>query len=71
MHFIHDMAVSFNSSQLSSERFSFLFFFLIYFLTMISFFAVDDLFKEASVGSDGFVHYEEFARMVTLPPVDY
>lgn len=38
---------------------------------MISFFAVDDLFKEANVGSDGFVHYEEFARMVTLPPVDY
>lgn len=33
--------------------------------------AVDDLFKEANVGRDGLVRYEEFTRMVTLPPVDY
>uniref|UniRef100_A0AAY4BAP5 EF-hand domain-containing protein n=1 Tax=Denticeps clupeoides TaxID=299321 RepID=A0AAY4BAP5_9TELE len=32
---------------------------------------VDDLFSEANVGPDGRVHYEEFTRMVTLPPVDY
>ncbi|KAF4090901.1 hypothetical protein AMELA_G00030960 [Ameiurus melas] len=32
---------------------------------------VDELFKEANVGRDGLVHYEEFTRMVTLPPVDY
>lgn len=32
---------------------------------------VDKLFKEANVKSDGKVHYEEFTRMVTLPPVDY
>ncbi|XP_066525609.1 calmodulin-like protein 4 [Hoplias malabaricus] len=27
---------------------------------------VDELFKEAGVGCDGRVHYEEFAKMVTL-----
>ncbi|KAI5626146.1 calmodulin-like protein 4, partial [Silurus asotus] len=32
---------------------------------------VDELFKEAHVGPDGLVHYEEFTRMVTLPPADY
>ncbi|XP_067104560.1 calmodulin-like protein 4 [Osmerus mordax] len=32
---------------------------------------VDDLFKEANVKSNGKVHYKEFTRMVTLPPVDY
>ncbi|XP_056121413.1 calmodulin-like protein 4a [Rhinichthys klamathensis goyatoka] len=32
---------------------------------------VDKLFKEANVGRDGLVHYEEFTRMVTLPSVDY
>ncbi|XP_051984844.1 calmodulin-like protein 4 [Xyrauchen texanus] len=32
---------------------------------------VDDLFKEANVGPDGRIHYEEFTRMVTLPTVDY
>ncbi|XP_066510115.1 calmodulin-like protein 4 [Hoplias malabaricus] len=32
---------------------------------------VDELFKEANVGSDGLIYYEEFAKMVTLPPVDY
>ncbi|XP_060767231.1 calmodulin-like protein 4a [Neoarius graeffei] len=32
---------------------------------------VDELFKEANVGPDGKVDYEEFTRMVTLPPVDY
>ncbi|XP_043099205.1 calmodulin-like protein 4a [Puntigrus tetrazona] len=32
---------------------------------------VDELFKEANVGRDGFVYYEEFTRMVTLPTVDY
>jgi len=34
-------------------------------------FSVDQLFKEANVGRDGHVHYEEFTRMVTLPSVDY
>ncbi|XP_023652715.2 calmodulin-like protein 4 [Paramormyrops kingsleyae] len=32
---------------------------------------VDELFREANVGPDGRVHYEEFSKMVTLPPVDY
>ncbi|KAJ8249247.1 hypothetical protein GJAV_G00232750 [Gymnothorax javanicus] len=32
---------------------------------------VDELFREANVGSDGRMHYEDFTRMVTLPPVDY
>ncbi|XP_018620902.1 calmodulin-like protein 4 isoform X3 [Scleropages formosus] len=32
---------------------------------------VDELFREANVGPDGYVRYEEFTRMVTLPPVDY
>ncbi|MGH0160542.1 UNVERIFIED_CONTAM: hypothetical protein FKN15_062667 [Acipenser sinensis] len=32
---------------------------------------VDDLLKEANVGSDGIVHYEKFIAMVTLPPPDY
>ncbi|XP_063045146.1 calmodulin-like protein 4a [Engraulis encrasicolus] len=32
---------------------------------------VDDLFKEANVGSNGLIRYEEFTRMVTLPPADY
>ncbi|CAL8361886.1 calmodulin-like protein 4a [Gadus morhua] len=32
---------------------------------------VDDLFKEANVKSNGTVNYEEFTRMMTLPPVDY
>ncbi|XP_072527897.1 calmodulin-like protein 4a [Salminus brasiliensis] len=32
---------------------------------------VDQLFKEANVGPDGLIHYEEFTKMVTLPPVDY
>ncbi|XP_064868407.1 calmodulin-like protein 4 isoform X2 [Oncorhynchus nerka] len=32
---------------------------------------VDELFREANVKSNGNVHYEEFTRMVTLPPVDY
>ncbi|KAF4111075.1 calmodulin-like protein 4a [Onychostoma macrolepis] len=32
---------------------------------------VDELFKEANVGRDGLVYYEEFTRMVTLPTVDY
>ncbi|XP_062405782.1 calmodulin-like protein 4a [Sardina pilchardus] len=32
---------------------------------------VDDLFKEANVGRDGIIRYEEFTRMVTLPPADY
>ncbi|KAM4602818.1 calmodulin-like protein 4a [Polymixia lowei] len=32
---------------------------------------VDELFKEANVQSTGAVNYEEFTRMVTLPPVDY
>ncbi|KAL4622746.1 calmodulin-like protein 4 isoform X1 [Arapaima gigas] len=32
---------------------------------------VDKLFREANVGRDGYVHYEEFVRMVTMPPVDY
>lgn len=35
------------------------------------FLSVDDLFKEANVKFNGKVHYEEFTRMVTLPPVDY
>merc|ERR1712142_500625 len=30
----------------------------------------DDLFREANVKSNGTVNYEEFTRMVTLPPVD-
>lgn len=33
--------------------------------------AVDDLFKEANVKPNGIINYEEFTRMVTLPPVDY
>ncbi|XP_052011073.1 calmodulin-like protein 4 [Xyrauchen texanus] len=32
---------------------------------------VDELFKEANVGPDGRIHYEEFTRMVTIPAVDY
>ncbi|XP_024909359.1 calmodulin-like protein 4a isoform X2 [Cynoglossus semilaevis] len=32
---------------------------------------VDELFKEANVKSNGKVNYEEFTKMVTLPPVDY
>ncbi|XP_030650032.1 calmodulin-like protein 4a [Chanos chanos] len=32
---------------------------------------VDELFREANVQSNGLIHYEEFTRMVTLPPVDY
>ncbi|KAI4876810.1 hypothetical protein NFI96_013203 [Prochilodus magdalenae] len=32
---------------------------------------VDELFKEANVGPDGLIRYEEFTKMVTLPPVDY
>ncbi|CAL8243901.1 unnamed protein product [Lota lota] len=32
---------------------------------------VDELFKEANVKSNGTVNYEEFTRMMTLPPVDY
>lgn len=32
---------------------------------------VNELFKEANVGPDGLIRYEEFTRMVTLPPVDY
>ncbi|KAJ7994682.1 hypothetical protein DPEC_G00252020 [Dallia pectoralis] len=32
---------------------------------------VDDLFRETNVKSNGKVNYEEFTRMVTLPPVDY
>ncbi|CAN9506579.1 unnamed protein product [Ophioblennius macclurei] len=32
---------------------------------------VDDLFKEANVSSKGRINYEEFTKMVTLPPVDY
>lgn len=33
--------------------------------------AVDELFREANVKSNGVINYEEFTRMVTLPPVDY
>ncbi|KAG7283780.1 hypothetical protein CRUP_034404 [Coryphaenoides rupestris] len=32
---------------------------------------VDELFKEANVKSNGTVNYEEFTRIMTLPPVDY
>ncbi|XP_029431712.1 calmodulin-like protein 4 [Rhinatrema bivittatum] len=32
---------------------------------------VDDLLKEANVGADGVVKYEEFIRMITLPTTDY
>ncbi|XP_041074423.1 calmodulin-like protein 4 [Polyodon spathula] len=32
---------------------------------------VDDLLKEANVGSDGIVCYEEFIAMATLPPPHY
>ncbi|XP_039992691.1 calmodulin-like protein 4 [Xiphias gladius] len=32
---------------------------------------VDELFRETNVKSNGTVNYEEFTRMVTLPPVDY
>nr|XP_033776505.1 calmodulin-like protein 4 isoform X2 [Geotrypetes seraphini] len=32
---------------------------------------VDDLLKEANVGADGLVKYEEFIRMITLPAADY
>ncbi|XP_072237397.1 calmodulin-like protein 4 [Leuresthes tenuis] len=32
---------------------------------------VDELFKEANIKSNGIINYEEFAQMVTLPPVDY
>lgn len=32
---------------------------------------VDELFKEANVGPNGKIDYEEFTRMVTLPSVDY
>uniref|UniRef100_A0A3P9IMC4 Calmodulin-like 4a n=1 Tax=Oryzias latipes TaxID=8090 RepID=A0A3P9IMC4_ORYLA len=32
---------------------------------------VDELFREANVKSNGVINYEEFTRMVTLPPVDY
>ncbi|XP_037550355.1 calmodulin-like protein 4 [Nematolebias whitei] len=32
---------------------------------------MDDLFKEANVKPNGIINYEEFTRMVTLPPVDY
>lgn len=41
------------------------------FLLFCESFSVDELFKEANVGSDGRVYYEEFTRMVTLPAVDY
>lgn len=34
-------------------------------------FLVDELFKEANIKPNGVVNYEEFAEMVTLPPVDY
>lgn len=33
--------------------------------------AVDELFREANVRPNGVINYEEFTRMVTLPPVDY
>ncbi|XP_069078957.1 calmodulin-like protein 4 isoform X1 [Pleurodeles waltl] len=32
---------------------------------------VDDLLKEASVGADGSVKYEDFVRRITSPPPDY
>ncbi|RVE74240.1 hypothetical protein OJAV_G00020090 [Oryzias javanicus] len=32
---------------------------------------VDELFREANVRPSGVINYEEFTRMVTLPPVDY
>ncbi|XP_058484784.1 calmodulin-like protein 4a isoform X2 [Solea solea] len=32
---------------------------------------VDELFREANVKSNGTINYEEFTKMVTLPPVDY
>ncbi|XP_024152102.1 calmodulin-like protein 4a [Oryzias melastigma] len=32
---------------------------------------VDELFREANVRPNGVINYEEFTRMVTLPPVDY
>ncbi|KAM3626219.1 uncharacterized protein V6R79_024967 [Siganus canaliculatus] len=32
---------------------------------------VDDLFREANIRSNGTVNYEDFTRIVTLPPVDY
>lgn len=41
------------------------------FLLFFKFFLVDNLFKDANVGSDGRIYYEEFTKMVTLPTVDY
>ncbi|MBN3306602.1 CALL4 protein, partial [Amia calva] len=32
---------------------------------------VDEVFREANVAPNGLINYEEFTRMVTLPPPDY
>ncbi|XP_072000663.1 calmodulin-like protein 4 isoform X3 [Engystomops pustulosus] len=32
---------------------------------------VDDLFRDAEVGPDGMVKYEDFVRKITVPPPDY
>ncbi|NXV48130.1 CALL4 protein, partial [Uria aalge] len=41
----------------------------LYFLLLFP--SVDDLLKEAKVGTNGTIKYEEFVRVICLPTVDY
>lgn len=40
-------------------------------LCLSLFLSVDDLLKEAKVGPNGMMKYEEFVRIICLPTVDY
>lgn len=50
-----------NTPNINHSNSDFLFFF----------FSVDDLLKEAKVGPNGTIKYEEFVRVICLPAVDY
>lgn len=41
------------------------------YIFLLLFLSVDDLLKEAKVGPNGTIKYEEFVRIICLPTVDY